>query len=163
MSKGAPVVYLAGPITGSGFGTVTEWRETAREALGRHGIGCFSPMRGKGYMSGFSDIPGSVDLCSNDTDKAIYAHPLSTSKGIVTRDRYDCTRSDLVLMNLLGATRVSVGTMVELGWADLSRRPVVLIMEPGNVHEHAFLDALCGYRVSSIADGISVALSVLLP
>ena len=39
-------------------------------------------------------------------------------KGIVTRDRWDVAKADVVLMNLVGATQVSIGTMVELGWAE---------------------------------------------
>jgi hypothetical protein len=37
----------------------------------------------------------------------------------MTRDRFDATRCDVLLVNLLGAERVSIGTMMEVAWADL--------------------------------------------
>ena len=38
-------------------------------------------------------------------------------------------RCDVVLMYLIGAKKVSIGTMIEAGWADAYRKPVVLVLE----------------------------------
>ncbi len=71
---------------------------------------------------------------------------------------------DFMLCNLLGAKQVSIGTMIELGWADLSRTPVVLVMEPsGNIHEHAFVRQLAGYRVDSLEAGLDLIGAAMAP
>lgn len=144
-------VYLAGPITGLTFDGCTDWREHAARALAPD-IDAFSPMRQKHFLADRGKLEGAYDT-----------HPLSTAKGITTRDRFDCTGCDVILMNLLGATRVSIGTMIEVGYAAIARRPIVLVMEPGNIHEHPMLAEEAGYRVQTLDEGISIVRSILLP
>ncbi len=92
-----------------------------------------------------------------------YGHlsPLSGPRGIMTRDRFDATRCDVLFVNMLGATKVSVGTVMEIAWADLKRTPIVLCMEPGNIHEHAMLAEATGFRCGSIAEGLHVTKAIL--
>ena len=62
---------------------------------------------------------------------------LTSQRGVTTRDRMDCNRADAVIMNLLGAKTVSIWTMIEIGWADAHRTPIILVMErSANVHDH---------------------------
>lgn len=142
-------VYLSGPITGLNYAGCTDWREYARQRLAEMGIEGLSPMRGKEFLRHAGTI--------TDNMQAVLEHAMSQDAAIVTRDRWDTTRCDFMLVNLLGAERVSIGTIVELGWADLARRPVVLVMEAkGNIHEHAFVRQLSGYRVETLDEGIDL-------
>lgn len=87
---------------------------------------------------------------------------LSNQKAITTRDRFDCQGSDLILVNLLGAARVSIGSMIELGWADAARVPIILaIEEEGNMHDHAMVREVAGWRVPSLDLALDVAIAVL--
>lgn len=89
--------------------------------------------------------------------------PLSTGTGITTRDRYDCMGSDLVIFNLLGAQRISIGTMIELGWADAARNPAILIMEKeGNPHDHPMVRNTTQFRVDNVKDAIALTEIILL-
>ncbi len=150
-------VYLAGPITGLNYKGCTDWRQSAADELNKVGIKALSPMRAKSYLERLDKISG------HGRD---YAHmgPMSTSQGVVTRDRFDTQKScSVVLMNLLGAERVSIGTMVELGWADSARVPVVLAMEEtGNVHDHMFVRQLAGYVVGTLEEALAVVQAILL-
>lgn len=170
-------IYLAGPIAGLSYNeSALGWREFVDDQLtgyygpkkmyGDNGIqlSCYSPMRGKSFLR---DVKKDQIL-----DKLEYKDsPVSTTLGILGRDRYDTTGADVVFMNLLGAKAVSIGTMVELGWADMARRPVILCMEkPGsigdglsNIHEHLFVQGLITYRVDNLLDGIACAKLILLP
>lgn len=144
-------VYLAGPITGCSYGEATDWRDGVAAVLAPHGIKGLSPMRGKEYLRNETNIGHSYE----DT-------LLSSGKSIIARDRNDSTTSDLLVVNLLGASRVSIGTMVELGWADAHRVPVVLVMEKsGNVHDHRFVTELAGWHVDNLDDAVRVVLAVL--
>lgn len=147
MSK---TVYLAGPITGLSYGGSTEWRGNVIAELARHDISGVSPMRGKDYLAGRTSI-------DDEYDEFI----LSTSRAVVTRDRWDCQRSDVVLVNLLGAQRVSIGTVIELGWADSARRPIIIAMDSDNPHDHAMVRELAGFLVPTLDAAVSTAVVLL--
>lgn len=147
--------YLSGPISGLTYEGCTNWRHYAANWFGRIGIHALDPMRGKSYLKGKGVI---VDQMAEVLEQA-----MSQDAAIVTRDRMDTTGADFVLCNLLGAERISIGTMIELGWADAARVPVVLVMEKsGAVHEHAFVRQLCGYRVEDLEDGLDLVGAALM-
>lgn len=141
-----PRCYLAGPITGLSFAGCTSWRERAVQLLAPDVLG-ISPMRGKEYLAHLPAIGGTPV-------EEYMANAISTPKAIVTRDRFDVRTADCVMMNLLGAQIVSIGTMIEAGWADAWRVPIVLVIEPGvqNVHAHAMLDQVSGYVVHTLEE-----------
>lgn len=149
-------VYLAGPISGCSFGECTDWREGVRRELQQSGIVGLSPMRAKDYLA-------SLESISADGKDYAAMSPLSLPRGVITRDRFDTQRASVILMNLLGATRVSIGSMIELGWADSARVPIVCVVEPaGNPHEHMMVSELIGYRVATLEEGIHICKAILL-
>lgn len=144
-------VYLSGPIAGLDHAAATDWRNEVAEALDAYCIESYSPMRGKDYLKGAGPI-----------EDAARPPAIGGDAGIVARDRYDTTKCDFMLCNLLNAKRVSIGTMVELGWADMARVPVVLVMEKtGNVHEHPFVRNLSAYRVETIDEAVDILTAAL--
>lgn len=147
-------VYLAGPITGLSYDAATDWRFDAFNKLSKHGITGLSPMRGKSYLANLKSISGTGEEYK---DLGV----LSTQKSVVARDRMDTTKSDLVLMNLLGAERVSIGTMIEAGWADCARVPIVLVIEPANIHHHMMLREVAGFVVGSLDEALATIISIL--
>lgn len=142
-------VYLSGPISGLSYGEAVDWRVQAKIELRKHGILGVSPMRGKEYLSHVTKFEGQSQYASFG--------PLSTPKGINSRDRYDCLNCDALLVNLLGATERSIGTILEIGWAHLVPRriPVFAVIEDvtptfKNCHEHVMLSDLFDFRVNSL-------------
>ncbi len=153
-----PSVYLAGPIRGLDYESATIWRDAARTALSDAGIDAFSPMRAKDYLRKETDVDG------NKLKDQYADYPLSTMKAITTRDRNDCMGSSLVIMNLLGARTVSIGSILEVAWADAARVPVVLTMEKtGNLHDHGMIREMCGFQVETLDEAIECAKAILLP
>lgn len=147
-------VYLAGPITGLTYEGCTDWRDRVTAKLAVLGIKGLSPMRAKAYLRAIGEI-GPTD---DDYPQGVF----SAQRGVVTRDYYDCTTCDILLVNLLGAKAVSIGTMMEIAWAWMKRTPVVLVMEPkGNVHEHMFVREMAGFRVETIDEAVSVIGGIL--
>jgi nucleoside 2-deoxyribosyltransferase len=61
---------------------------------------------------------------------------MSTSNAIVTRDKFDVTHAAMLLCNFLGAQKVSIGTVWEIGVATAHAIPYVVVMEPDNIHRH---------------------------
>src|SRR5579872_3271647 len=99
-------VYAAGPITGISYDESTSWRTELSGMLPFNDVVIMSPLRAKTYLAGEHEI------------KDHYDQIMSTQRGITTRDRWDTLSCDAIVVNLLGAKRVSIGTMIELGWAD---------------------------------------------
>jgi nucleoside 2-deoxyribosyltransferase len=149
-------IYLAGPIAGLTFDDADEWRIRARAELAKANIDGMSPLRGKSYLRNL----GALTAVCVDEGKAGL---LSLPRSIMTRDYYDATSCDVMLVNLLGATRISIGTMMEVAWAYQKRTPVVCCMEDGNVHEHAMLHEAIGFRVQTLEEGIAVCVAILSP
>ena len=88
---------------------------------------------------------------------------MSSQSGINTRDRMDVARCHMMLVNLVGAKKVSIGSVVEIGWADAYRKPVVLVMEKNNVHSHPMILGNVGFVTEDLDTGIAIAIAVLLP
>lgn len=144
-------LYLAGPITGLSYGESVNWREYVSNHLPEY-IAAVSPMRGKQYL----DKEQVIALSYEDI-------PLSCRKGITCRDRYSVMACDMLFVNLLGATKVSIGTVMEIAWADMLRKPIVLVMEKeGNVHEHPIIQEVVGFHVHTLDEGIAIADATLM-
>lgn len=147
-------VYLAGQISGLSYGGATDWREWATAELAKVGVEGLNPMRAKKYLSAMEDL---------DANCREYGaiNPLSSPKGILMRDRWDATRCDILLANLLGADRVSIGTVMEIAWADLSRTPIILVAEDGDHHDHAMINEACGIKVPTLEQAIEICKAFL--
>ncbi len=146
------LVYLCGPISNISYAESVDWRQQFTDILSPHGIETLSPMRGKGYLK---DVQSLSQLG--------YGSTMSNAHSITTRDRFDTVRADMIVSNLLGAEKVSIGSMIEFGWADLSRVPVLLIMEnEGNPHEHGMVTDIAGWRVDTVEEAIHVIKGVLI-
>lgn len=147
-----PKVYLAGPISGLTYGDAQSWRSYAKDKLAPD-INGFSPLRCKEYLTGFGVIAQSYE----DT-------PLSTDRGINTRDHWDCKTSDLILCNLLDVERISIGTVMEIAWSFAYRVPLVLaIAKSGSVHDHPMIRECVGFRTDNLDHAIQITKSILLP
>lgn len=146
-------IYLAGPISGLLYNESTDWRTRVASAL--PGIECLSPLRFKTYLDTNEIIRDSYD------QEAV--SPLSTGRGIMTRDFFDCNRADLVIANLLDLKKVSIGTAMEIAWTYAKHTPLIAIMEPNdNLMDHAMIREAIGFRVETEEAAIEVARAILL-
>jgi hypothetical protein len=151
-----PTVYLAGPITGLNFYGATSWRDYATNKLASHGIKAWSPMRAKEYLASLPAISGHG---KEYADFGAFA----TSRGVMTRDFYDCTRCDLTLVNFLGATQPSVGTCMEIAWCYMKRTPVIVARDPHDeVHGHMMLREAYGFELPTLESALDHAIAILV-
>lgn len=151
-------VYLCGPITGCTFIEAKYgWRKEVYNKLSGIGIACYSPLR---HLH--EDNMNDDDAKSMNPDGASVC-ALSTPRGLTERDRFDTMRSSLIFCNLLGATRPSIGSMIELGWADANRIPVIICMEKDNIHHHGMVTSIASWIVPTLEEGIQVVRDLLVP
>jgi len=139
-------IYLAGPIAGCNYDGATGWRDyaTSKFAPGIKGI---SPMRLKEFLK-------------NETNIGIHDYPedlMSTATAIYVRDKYDCTHADAVIALFpKEATAVSVGTVMELGWADANNVPVIIVSEDPRIIHHPLPTGAAGWVVKNLDEAITV-------
>jgi len=152
------LIYLAGPIAGLNFKESTDWRQYVIDNLDPV-IEGLSPLRKKPYLKDQDNLTGTYENW-----------PLSTQRGIYARDRFDCHRADVVLVNLLdlaaddtGKQSVSIGTVMEIAWAAQNNTPVVLIMGEGNIHDHPMIREACPFIVNDLDEAIGLVHALLVP
>ncbi len=133
------LVYLAGPI------------EEVAAALDSESIKTLSPMRAKDFLESKMSM----------LNLGYEGHPLTSQQGVITRDRFDAMRCDVLFVNLLHTTKVSIGTVLEIAYADSQRIPIVCVMEQGNIHEHAMIIPTIGFRCDTIQEGIDTVKAIL--
>lgn len=150
------IIYLAGSITGCTHQETVSWRDEFTHRMKGTGVKCVSPMRGKSHLKLLDGpIRGSMD------DIACCA------RSIMTRDRFDCTRATLIVANLhqdymAKDGKPSLGTIIELGWADANRIPIIAIIDEHGPYEHPMLDEAIGFRVGSIHEAAEMAKLILV-
>ena len=143
-------VYLAGGIGGLSYGAATDWREAATKYLDEHNIDGISPMRAKEFLKG-----QMID------DQQEHMDVMATRNAITQRDRWDTTRCDLVILNLLDESRFSIGTCIEIGQADMARVPMILVcQEGGEFDNHPMVSRICGFKVRSIEEALELAVRI---
>ncbi|HEX7060458.1 MAG TPA: nucleoside 2-deoxyribosyltransferase [Woeseiaceae bacterium] len=151
-----PLGYLAGGIAGlTGF-DATDWRARAARSLADRGIETLDPMRAKMVLA------GQERISSTFRDYEHYG-AFFRSRGIMTRDFNDVKRCDALLVNLLGLTKPSLGTIMELAWAYAMQKPAVVAIEPeGNPHDgHPMIHEAIPFRVASLDEAIDSVAVIL--
>ena len=142
-------LFLAGPLTGISYGDALDWRKYVESKLPSDVI-AFSALRGKEHLAKKAVLKDSYP-----------EHLLSTPQGTITRDRYDVSRCDALFVNFLKAERVSIGTIMEMAWADARRIPIILAMEKGNIHDHAFVRQVAAFIAGDLDEAIQTAVDVI--
>lgn len=136
-------VYLAGGITGLSFAEAAGWRRELMTAYPE--IEWLDPLRGKDHLGN-----GSHPLPSDfEGDGQVAA---------VWQDLDDIDRCDAVLMNLMWASRASIGTMCELGYAQAREKPVHVALNEASIHDHLFVRVLASTISYSLIDAVEEVL-----
>lgn len=145
-------VYLSGPITGETYQAARfGWRKYVAERMSP-GIKVLSPMRHEGHLA---EMAGALE-------KDYPEHFFSQPRVLVEKDHLDIQRSDIMLVNLLGATRVSIGTMVEIGIAmALGRKIIVVMAKDDKFHNHPFVTEPASLVLDNLDDAIMAINSLL--
>lgn len=160
-------VYLAGPITGHDQNKAANgWRPQFVEMLGKldaEHISCFSPMRGKEFLKDF----GVLTSGRNYPD-----HPMCSKSGITVRDFNDLSFCDIMVACFLETPThkdhddvqlASLGTGWEFGACYALHKPVIMVADKENIHQHLMLQHSAGYNVTTLEDAVELTYFLLTP
>lgn len=145
-----PSVYLAGPMTGLTMEEASAWREEVRARL-KHKWTVISPTDIR-YSGEYDGPDGSLTAPSIEELERLPEH--LRPGALVTMDEFFVDRSEFVLVNLLGATVASIGTMWEMGYAWAKGKKIVTIIDPENIHDHPFVYRRSHVLLSSVEEAI---------
>lgn len=148
-----PFVYLCGPITGQTLSDAKSWRESVIEKV-KNFAECIDPTR---------DSPDTVRRSSAGESEVSRNSRLVHGQATVTRDRFDVQRCDAVFAYFLGADSVSLGSVGEIFWADSYRKPVIIVREHDNPHNHDMLNAIAGWICPDLDSAIQQLRRLLRP
>lgn len=141
-------IYLAGLIS-SDYPESLEWRSEASYVLRVH-FNVLDPLRGKGDLKEVSPDGG-------------LNHPRLTAADIILRDYNDVAKSDLILVHLddFGSPRPLIGTIVELGWAWLMKKPVVAIAKESNqlMRTHPFVVQCVAHYFQTLSQAVTFCIA----
>lgn len=130
MTNGQAGIYLAGPMTGLSWEKTLAWREHVEVELGRDWK-ILSPARPQQDQ----DRTKVLKLQTQENNEL---NLWDTATGVVASDTFLIDQSDWVLANFLGAEKISVGTVWELGYAYHARKKIIVLMSKEDIHNHPF-------------------------
>lgn len=155
-------VYMAGPISGLNYTEATTWRDDVKELLKGHDIKCLSPLRAEVHLRNHEGLLSDCQTVEENLKASCQVLAMSTPRGVFERDKFDATHCSVMLVNLLGAKKVSIGTVIEIGLAHAHSIPIVLVIEDkDNPHEHAFIRESCAFRTSCLNEGVAIVEAIL--
>lgn len=137
-------VYLAGLITGAVLDKCVEWRKQIRNH--------YDNWKGEGkYPIVWLDPLNSGEL-DNITPDGL-ASNISAGM-IVAKDMLSVRNSDIVVANLdrFGHDRPLTGTLIELGWAHIEHKPIIVITKDDYYKNHPFIKIMSADVVSSVEE-----------
>lgn len=123
-------IYTAGPISGQSYEQVMKRYTEQVKILRGIGYDVLCPLTGKGHLR---------------TEQEFKAHgydnnPLSCNHAIKERDRWMVGQADIVLVDFTDCKDiVSIGSCMELAWADELKKHSIVIMDEKNIHQHCFI------------------------
>lgn len=81
---------------------------------------------------------------------------MSSTKGLFGRDIFDVRQCDVLLANFEGASKLSIGTCMEIQRGFDLGKYVLTVLEPGSLHDHPFIHGASSLVVDSLETAIDV-------
>ncbi len=145
-------VYLAGPIKDCTEEQAKDWRHMVASELEYYNIWAISPLR--------------CEPLIGERYKANYADPkFGLARAIRAKNAFDVRNCDMTFAYLPlpgpGVQHQSYGTIIEIGWAHILGKPVVLVTNDPEVRDHPVINASADWVLADLCEGIDVAVGIL--
>lgn len=144
-------IYLAGPIIGCNKGQANDWRDYVNNELPDNIIGV-SPLRcepriGRKYKATYEDDPR-----------------FGTAMAIKAKNEFDTRNCDLVLAYLpkeMNDKRPSYGTVIEMAWAYMIDKPVMLVTDDKFMKTHPLIQSVSSWMLDDLDQAVETIVGVM--
>ena len=146
-----PTVYLAGPIMGCSQAEANDWRIAVATQLDAADIRGVSPLRCE---------PLTVERYPPQNSDPKFG----TARAIGSKNVFDVRRCDLTLAffpAFANEMRPSYGTVIEIAWAHILGKPVVVVSDDPFILEHPVINACAGWILPNLDEAIELIIGVL--
>jgi nucleoside 2-deoxyribosyltransferase len=137
-------VYLAGPVGGLTEAEAKGWREKITYELSVVGIKGVCPLRAEPPVNGKYDVKNSYNAEDENWGSA---------RAIAAKNRFDVSNCGMTLAYM---PTLSVGTVVEMAWADRMGKSVILVATDPDIAQHPLLMACASWIVPTLEDAVDV-------
>lgn len=143
-------VYLAGPIAGCNRGEANDWRAWVSSKLRPHGIRGISPLRCEPLVGERYGLGGNDPM-------------FGTARAIASKNMMDVQMCDATLAYLphQASRPVSLGTVLEIGWASILRKPVILVTDDPYAAAHPVVNACAGWLLGDMEQAVELLVGLL--
>lgn len=148
-------VYLAGPIAGCNKEEANNWRRQVQDALQAFNIRGISPLR-------CEPLTGERYAVSEGYKGA--DPRFGTARAIASKNFLDVQLCDMTLCYLprrVNERRLSIGTLIELGWAHALRKPTILVSDYPFIADHPVVQANASWVLATLPEAVDVIVGVL--
>lgn len=126
-------IYTAGPITGLSYAEVMARYNKQSTMFKEFGYSVYCPMTGKEHLRNERNLKADF---SNESK----THPTATNNAIKGRDKWMVEQVDIVFVDFTDSNgTASIGSCMEMAWADEFNKHVVAVIPEGDIHNHAFV------------------------
>jgi nucleoside 2-deoxyribosyltransferase len=136
-------VYLGGPITGLPFKEATAWR---RDQVFLDALEC---------VGWYPLDPLTPEYDHLDDGKPLDAFFEGDPEQAVREDLAKINESRAVLFNFYKAEWASIGSSAELGYAYALGKPIISVVNEGEVHHHPFITTLSQRTVTGLGHAVT--------
>lgn len=138
-------IYLAGPISKCTLDQAIGWRNQVKQSLAQYFDGSeiviYDPLRGKE-----AELKKRFEYNPSNNNNPVIGHNYNcpgilSNPHIFTRDCFDIDRSDILLVNLSDTSKLSVGTLFEIGYGYAKGKTIFVVMHQDSwLQEHPFIE-----------------------
>lgn len=145
------IVYCARPITGCKFNEIEAYYRRITTRLSAISIQVFIPAWRRDFHEGDRKPESDGSWASPEIDRDI-------KEG----DKWLVQHSDILFANLVDAVQASIGSAMEIAWADDVGVKSVVVMDKSGIHRHPFV-CNCAARIYSTEEEALRYLETLAP
>jgi hypothetical protein len=118
---------------------MTAWRNDAKEQLISAGYRVHDPLTGE------KDLWPEHHMDAKHKTKV----PPSVAGATLSKDLRQVLDSDIILANLKGARKVSIGSVMELAWGLLEHKYILIVKGKRGAHAHPWIDKSQRFKIYS--------------
>lgn len=149
-------IYLAGPILGKTKTEAKAWKQKLVQLVSGE---IMSSENWESYETFCWKDPLRCEPLIGDTYETHYDDPkFGTAKAISAKNWYDVSHADLIVAYMPAemGDAISLGTLVEMAWANALGKTVILVSDHPKINAHPIVDRIASWKLTTLEEAAEV-------